>query len=332
MQEQKKSSRLVPLSLAALGVVYGDIGTSPLYAFRLAVASVEPNVPAVLGILSMIFWALVIVVSLKYLLLVMRADNKGEGGILALLAVLNPWRGGETLGKSTLIVIGLFGAALLYGDGIITPAISVLSAVEGIKTVAHDIDAYVIPITVIILVLLFSIQFRGTARVGALFGPVTLVWFIVIGALGLVQIIQQPVVLAALNPWYAIDFAVNYGTTAVVVLGAVFLVVTGSEALYADMGHFGPAPIRLAWFACAFPCLMLNYLGQGALVLRDPSQAAQSFYNLAPEWGRIPHDPARHGGDGDCLSGGHIRGVLADPAGGATGSVPTRRGASDLVR
>jgi KUP system potassium uptake protein len=280
--------KLAGLSLAALGIVYGDIGTSPLYAFRQALAGLEPTPERVLGILSLIFWSLVVVVSLKYLALVMRADNRGEGGILALLALLNPWRGGDTRGKTTLIVVGIFGAALLYGDGMITPAISVLSAVEGLETTAHGIAPYVIPITVVILALLFAVQSRGTAKVGALFGPVTLVWFIVIGLLGLAQIIAYPEVLKALSPTYAVRFCATAGGTAVIVLGAVFLVVTGSEALYADMGHFGRAPIRLAWFVCAFPCLVLNYFGQGALVLSEPAQAVHPFYHLAPDWARYP--------------------------------------------
>ena len=281
-------TRLASLSLAALGIVYGDIGTSPLYAFRQALNVVTVDEAAILGTLSMIVWALVIVVTLKYLQLVMRADNKGEGGILALLALLHPWRGPETAGKTRLIFIGLFGAALLYGDGMITPAISVLSAVEGIETVEQGIAPYVVPITVVILFLLFMVQSRGTASVGALFGPVTLVWFIVIGLLGLVQIVQQPVVLKAFNPAYAMVFAADAPATTMAVLGAVFLVVTGSEALYADMGHFGRAPIRLAWFVCVLPCLVLNYFGQGALVLADPANAAHPFYNLAPDGLRIP--------------------------------------------
>ena len=281
-------TRLVSLSLAALGIVYGDIGTSPLYAFRQALNVVTVDEAAILGVLSMIVWALVIVVTLKYLQLVMRADNKGEGGILALLALLHPWRGPDTPGKTRLIFIGLFGAALLYGDGMITPAISVLSAVEGIETVEQGIAPYVVPITVVILFLLFMVQSRGTASVGALFGPVTLVWFIAIGLLGLVQIVQQPVVLKAFNPAYAMVFAADAPATTMAVLGAVFLVVTGSEALYADMGHFGRAPIRLAWFVCVLPCLVLNYFGQGALVLADPANAAHPFYNLAPDGLRIP--------------------------------------------
>jgi KUP system potassium uptake protein len=289
--EDKKDgqrTRLAGLSLAALGIVYGDIGTSPLYAFRQALAAAPPTQESVLGILSLIFWSLVIVVCLKYLTLVMRADNRGEGGILALLALLSPWRGGGTSGKARLIVIGIVGAALLYGDGMITPAISVLSAVEGLETTTHGVAPYVIPITVAILVLLFAFQSRGTAQVGALFGPVMLVWFLVLALLGLVQIAQNPEVLRALNPVHGIRFGATAGWTAAIVLGAVFLVVTGSEALYADMGHFGAAPIRLAWFGCAFPCLVINYFGQGALVLDQPGQAVHPFYHLAPEWGRYP--------------------------------------------
>ncbi len=281
-------ARTAALALTALGVVYGDIGTSPLYAFRQALQGVEPGVDAVLGILSLIFWSLAIVVSLKYLTLLMKADNKGEGGILALMALLNPWRGRRSLKKAALIAIGVFGAALLYGDGMITPAISVLSAVEGLETTAHGIDPYIIPITIAILALLFMFQSRGTERVGALFGPITLVWFLVLAVLGIAQIWHYPGVLAALNPFYAVRFFVFEGPTAFIILGAVFLAVTGSEALYADMGHFGKEPIRYAWFFCAMPCLVVNYFGQGALVLGDPAHAAQPFYHLAPDWARYP--------------------------------------------
>jgi KUP system potassium uptake protein len=221
-------------------------------------------------------------------MLVLRADNHGEGGILALLALINPWRGSRTRGKTTLIVLGVFGACLLYGDGMITPAISVLSAVEGLETTTHGIGPYVIPITVLILAALFALQSKGTARIAAWFGPITLIWFVVIAALGVAQIAQQPGVLGAVNPVYAIRLFAESGSTAFMLLAAVFLVVTGAEALYADMGHFGRAPIRLAWFACVLPCLVLNYFGQGALVLGDPAEAAQPFYHLAPEWGRYP--------------------------------------------
>ena len=280
--------RQVALALSALGIVYGDIGTSPLYAFRQALTGLEPSADNVLGILSLIFWALVVVVSLKYLVLVMRADNRGEGGILALLALLSPWRGARTRLKAAQIALGVFGACLLYGDGMITPAISVLSAVEGLETTAHAITPFVVPITAGILALLFAFQSRGTTRVAALFGPVTFVWFIVMAVLGVAQVVQHPEVLSALNPAYAIRFFAVAGPTAFVVLGAVFLVVTGAEALYADMGHFGAAPIRLAWFGCAFPCLVLNYFGQGALVLGDASAALNPFYHLAPDWARYP--------------------------------------------
>jgi KUP system potassium uptake protein len=280
--------RQAALALAALGIVYGDIGTSPLYAFRQALTRLEPSPDHVLGMLSLIFWALVLVVSFKYLLLVMRADNHGEGGILALLALLDPWRGRRTRRGAVQIALGVFGACLLYGDGMITPAISVLSAVEGLETTAHGIAPFVVPITVGILALLFAFQSQGTARVASLFGPVMLAWFIVIAALGVVRILQHPEVLSALNPVHAFRFFGEAGPIAFVVLGAIFLVVTGAEALYADMGHFGPAPIRLAWFGCAFPCLVLNYFGQGALVLGDPSAASNPFFHLAPDWARYP--------------------------------------------
>jgi KUP system potassium uptake protein len=286
--EPERLRHRLALALSALGIVYGDIGTSPLYAFRQSLTGLEPSADNVLGILSLIFWALVVVVSLKYLVLVMRADNRGEGGILALLALLNPWRGARTRVKAVQIALGVFGACLLYGDGMITPAISVLSAVEGLQTTAHGITPFVVPITAVVLALLFAFQSRGTARVAALFGPVTLVWFVVIAVLGLAQILQHPGVLRALDPAHAVRFFGAAGPTAFVVLGAIFLVVTGAEALYADMGHFGPAPIRLAWFGCAFPCLLLNYFGQGALVLADPAAALNPFFHLAPDWARYP--------------------------------------------
>ena len=280
--------RHAALALAALGIVYGDIGTSPLYAFRQALAGAAPSAEHVLGILSLIFWALVVVVSLKYLALVMRANNRGEGGILALLALLNPWQAPRTRLKSVQIALGIFGACLLYGDGMITPAISVLSAVEGLETTEHGIAPLVVPITAAILALLFAFQSRGTARVAAVFGPVMLVWFIVMAALGAFQILLHPEVLRALNPEHAIRFVGEAQPATFVVLGAIFLVVTGAEALYADMGHFGPTPIRFAWFGCAFPCLVMNYFGQGALVLADPSAALNPFFLLAAGWARYP--------------------------------------------
>ncbi|WP_180901494.1 potassium transporter Kup [Martelella soudanensis] len=287
-QDEKRPAGLAALSVSALGIVYGDIGTSPLYAFRTALGMATPDETSVLGILSMIVWSLVIVVSLKYLLLVMRADNNGEGGVLALLALLQPWSGASRRGKGALLVIGLFGAALLYGDGMITPAISVLSAVEGIQTIEPTISDFVVPITIVILLGLFSVQWRGTARVAVFFGPIMLVWFLAIALLGLAQIIQHPVVLKALSPLYAVEFGIARPGITAMVMGAVFLAVTGCEALYADMGHFGRPPIRLAWFACVFPCLVINYFGQGALVLSDSAHAGQTFYGLAPGFLRIP--------------------------------------------
>lgn len=279
------------LSLATLGVVFGDIGTSPLYAFRESlrgerlIAVTENNV---LGVLSLIFWALIIVISVKYLIFMLRADNEGEGGILALLALLRPWRDTSFRSRKMLIALGLFGTALLYGDGMITPAISVLSAVEGLGLAAPVLKPLVVPLTVAILVLLFLIQKHGTARIGLVFGPVMLLWFISLGVLGLVGILHRPEVLAAVNPAFALDFLRINGLAGFLVLGAVFLVVTGGEALYADMGHFGTLPIRLVWFSLVLPALLLNYFGQGALVLSHPDQAAEPFYRLAPSWAAYP--------------------------------------------
>ncbi len=277
--------RLAVLTLTALGVVYGDIGTSPLYAFRECFKpeyGLTPNAENVYGVLSLIVWALTLVVSLKYIVFVMRADNRGEGGILAMLALI--------LGKDTerkqrrfvLIVLGLFGAALLYGDGVITPAISVLGAMEGLEIVSPRFESFIIPVTIIVLFGLFFMQRFGTARVGAFFGPMMLIWFSVIAATGLHEVIQSPGILAAVNPMYAVTFIMHKGWAAFVLLGAVVLAVTGAEALYADMGHFGKKPIRLAWFWFVFPCLLLNYFGQGALVMRMPSAVENPFYLLAP--------------------------------------------------
>jgi len=283
--------RLLPLSLAALGVVYGDIGTSPLYALRACFFGGNPvaiNAENVLGVLSLIFWSLVFVISIKYLAFVMRADNRGEGGILALLALLDPWRRTTGVRRSALVVFGIFGAALLYGDGMITPAISVLSAVEGLKVTGHPLHHAVLPITVLILLALFLLQSRGTARVGAVFGPVMVVWFTVIGVLGAVGIAANPYVLHALSPSHAVAFFAHNGWGGYLVLGGVFLVVTGGEALYADMGHFGRAPIRLAWFGLVLPALVLNYFGQGAFILAHPGDATHPFYNLVPSWAVYP--------------------------------------------
>jgi KUP system potassium uptake protein len=270
-----------------LGVVFGDIGTSPLYAFRESLAGENPvsvTEANILGVLSLMFWSLIIVITIKYLLIVMRADNHGEGGILALTALIT--RGGRT--GRTLVVFGLFGTALLYGDGMITPAISVLSAVEGIEIAAPSIHTWVLPITAIVLIGLFSIQKRGTEVVGRLFGPVMVVWFGTLAVLGILEIAVQPSVLRALNPVLAAQFFSDNGGTGFLVLGSVFLVVTGGEALYADMGHFGRRPIQLGWFVAVLPALTLNYFGQGALLISDPSAIRNPFYLLAPEWAQWP--------------------------------------------
>lgn len=286
------SKPLLFLALGALGVVYGDIGTSPLYAFRESfhethnIAVTHDNV---LGILSLIFWALITLISIKYLLFVMRADNRGEGGILALTALVNRIRPvARRTPRYRMILLGLFGTALLYGDGIITPAISVLSAVEGLEVATPALQPYIMPLTIAILVALFLFQSQGTERVGKVFGPATLLWFIVLALLGIRWIIHQPQVFMAINPFYGIEFFMTNGWLGFWVLGSVFLVVTGGEALYADMGHFGKAPIRLAWFAVVLPALLLNYFGQGALLLEQPHAVENPFYHMAPEWALYP--------------------------------------------
>lgn len=277
--------RLAVLTLTALGVVYGDIGTSPLYAFRECFKpeyGLTPSAENVYGVLSLIVWALMLVVSLKYIVFVMRADNRGEGGILAMLALII---GRDTTRKHRrffLIVLGLFGAALLYGDGVITPAISVLGAMEGLMIVSPNFESVIIPVSIVVLFGLFFMQKSGTAKVGAFFGPLMLIWFSVIAATGLHEVMRSPEILAAVNPMYAVTFMMHKGWAAFVLLGAVVLAVTGAEALYADMGHFGKKPIRLAWFWFVFPCLLLNYFGQGALVMRVPSAVENPFYLLAP--------------------------------------------------
>jgi KUP system potassium uptake protein len=289
--EASHASSLALLTLSAIGVVYGDIGTSPLYALRECfhgihgVAATHENV---LGVLSLIFWSLTLIISIKYILFVMRADNNGEGGILALLALVAQSPGAQRRSRASLVALGLFGAALLYGDGMITPAISVLGAVEGLDVATHIFEPYIVPITLAILVGLFMIQSRGTARVGLLFGPVMLVWFITIAILGLSWVAQEPRVLAAFNPLHGLSFFQRNGWHGFVVLGSVFLVVTGGEALYADMGHFGRKPIRLAWFTIVLPALFLNYLGQGAMILTHPDRASSPFYLMAPRWALYP--------------------------------------------
>ena len=280
------------MALAALGVVYGDIGTSPLYAIRESLGEhygLSAGRENVLGVLSLIFWALIIVISIKYLTYVMRADNRGEGGMIALTALVAPARRMRPGSRRwTLVLVGLFGAALLYGDSMITPAISVLSAVEGLKVATPLFEPYVIPIVIAILVALFAVQSRGTAGIGKVFGPVTFLWFTTLGALGLYQIVQRPSVLAAVNPLYGVEFFARNGWPGYLVLGSVFLVVTGGEALYADMGHFGKKPIRFTWFALVLPALILNYFGQGALILGNPAAVEHPFFLMAPKWALLP--------------------------------------------
>jgi len=283
------------LALGALGVVYGDIGTSPLYALRecfVGPGALPVTPQNVLGILSLIFWSLTMVVSVKYLAFVMRADNEGEGGILALLALVTPKNVNGSSRRAGLLLLGLFGAALLYGDGVITPAISVLSAVEGLRVATSRFEPFILPSAVAILLGLFAVQKRGTAGLGAVFGPTMLIWFGAIGTLGLITILQQHPhdvsVLSAVNPWHAVDFFLAHRTRAFLSLGAVVLCITGGEALYADMGHFGPKPIRLAWYSVAFPALLLNYFGQGALLLAEGDAVTNPFFELAPAWALLP--------------------------------------------
>ncbi len=284
-------ARLATLTLAALGVVYGDIGTSPLYALKEVFGSPHHPVPIdepnVLGILSLVFWALMIVVSIKYIVFIMRANNKGEGGIMALMAlVLRGER--DPVRARFLLLMGLFGAALFYGDGLITPAISVLSAVEGLEVATPAFKPFVIPLTLLVVVGLFAVQKRGTGSVGALFGPIMIVWFVTLALLGVIGILRAPQVLAALNPLYAVGFLATHGVLGFFSLGAVVLVVTGAEALYADMGHFGSGPIRFAWTTLVLPALALNYFGQGALLIVDPKAVDNPFYLLAPAWALYP--------------------------------------------
>ncbi len=289
--ESPKGRYLAGLMLGALGVVYGDIGTSPLYALRECfnpTHGVTPTPENILGVLSLIFWSLILVVSVKYLAFVLRADNKGEGGILSLLALA--FGDGHASGRtrSAVVILGIFGAALLYGDGVITPSISVLSAIEGLQVATHQLDRYVIPLTVLVLVGLFAGQKFGSGRVGKVFGPVMVLWFVVLAVLGVRGILLAPGVLAAVNPVQAFQFIVANQFQAFVVLGAVFLAVTGAEALYADLGHFGATPIRRTWFVCVLPALLLNYFGQGALLMVQPAAKENPFYLLAPEWALYP--------------------------------------------
>ena len=279
------------LALGALGVVYGDIGTSPIYAIRESLHGsygISATPANVLGILSLIFWSLIIVISIKYLAFVMRADNRGEGGMIALTALVAPPREARPGRRWGLVLTGLFGASLLYGDSMITPAISVLSAVEGLEVATPLFEPYVIPITIVILVALFAFQSRGTAGIGKVFGPITFLWFSTLGVLGAAEIIRHPGVLAAINPLYGYEFFARNEWRGFLVLGSVFLVVTGGEALYADMGHFGKRPIRFTWFTIVLPALLLNYFGQGALIINNPEAVEHPFFLLAPSWALYP--------------------------------------------
>ena len=293
-RENPGNRYLFTLSLGALGVVYGDIGTSPLYAFKECFMvhhghQLAVNHNTVLGVLSLITWSLILVISVKYLIFVLRADNRGEGGILALMSLVRPKQGTRRgMRRTVLIGLGLFGSALLYGDGMITPAITMLSAMEGIGVVTPGFHPAIVPLTVLALIALFAVQKFGTARVGTLFGPLMLVWFTVLAVLGIMNIVGAPHVLIAANPMWAVRFMVEHHVAGYLVLGAVFLVVTGGEALYADMGHFGAKPIRIAWFTLVFPALLLNYFGQGALLLQNPAAAKDPFFLMAPRWAMWP--------------------------------------------
>jgi KUP system potassium uptake protein len=289
--DQASRSSRAALTLAALGIVFGDIGTSPLYAVRETFSAehgIALTAANVLGGISTIFWALMIVVSLKYVMLIMRADNRGEGGIMALIALASTAVKDNPHWRLPLMLIGCFGASLFYGDAVLTPAISVLSAVEGLEVGTQAFKPYVVPIAVAVLIALFALQASGTAAVGRLFGPVTMLWFLAIGAAGLYGIVQHPGILQALNPAHALAFVTGHGLASFIVLGAVVLAVTGAEALYADMGHFGKGPVRVAWFSLVAPALVLNYFGQGAVLIANPDTVRNPFYLLLPEWALYP--------------------------------------------
>lgn len=281
---------LATLTLAALGVVYGDIGTSPLYALKevFHAGHVQATADNVLGVLSLIFWTMTLIVSLKYVLLILRADNNGEGGLIAMLALATTAVKERPQLRRTLMVVGLFGTAIFYGDGVITPAISVLSAVEGLEVAEPGLHAFVLPITLLVLTGLFAVQRFGTGGIGKFFGPITLVWFIVLIALGIPHVLANPAVLVALNPAYAAGFFAQQPLIAFIALGAVVLCVTGGEALYADMGHFGKRPIRIAWYGLVMPALVVNYFGQGAMLLKNPQAVENPFFLMAPEWAQLP--------------------------------------------
>jgi KUP system potassium uptake protein len=290
MMEQHGKSSLAALTLGAIGVVYGDIGTSVLYAMKEVFGSghVEFTPDNIYGILSIFFWTLTVIVSIKYVTLVLRADNHGEGGLVAMLALASMAVKDRPVLRQRMLIVGIFGTCLFYGDGVITPAISVLSAVEGLEVVSPAFKKYVLPLTIIILFGLFAVQKRGTSGIGKFFGPITVVWFVAIAALGLYHIASHPEILWAISPHHAVRFIITEPSITFLILGAVVLCVTGGEALYADMGHFGKKPIRLAWFFVVMPSLTLNYFGQGALLLSDPSAVANPFFNMAPDWLLLP--------------------------------------------
>ena len=291
MSRKSGPSSHAALTLGALGIVYGDIGTSPLYVMKTVfdpANGLALNQANLIGIVSLIFWSLMVVVTLKYVTLIMRADNHGEGGIMALLALASSSVADKPKLRHTLLMIGVFGAALFYGDGVITPAISVLSAVEGLELAVPSLTPYVVQITLVVLVGLFMLQKHGTAGIGMVFGPVMVIWFVVLGGSGIVHLVQAPAILAALNPIAGFEFALRHGWLAFVALGSVVLALTGAEALYADMGHFGAGPVRLSWFALVLPALALNYFGQGALLLAHPGALENPFFRMFPQWALVP--------------------------------------------
>ncbi|MBP7484186.1 MAG: potassium transporter Kup, partial [Aquabacterium sp.] len=282
--------QLAALTLGAIGIVYGDIGTSPLYALKevFAHGHLQLTPENIYGILSMIFWTLTVIVTLKYVTLILRADNNGEGGLIAMLALASTAVKDNPALRSKLLAVGIFGTAIFFGDGVITPAISVLSAVEGMEVAAPALERFVVPITLVVLTVLFAVQKHGTGGIGKFFGPITLIWFIVLAVLGVSHIVTNPAVLMAMSPHYAVNFIVEHPKMAFVALGAVILCATGAEALYADMGHFGKRPIRLAWFSLVMPALLLNYFGQGAMLLAHPENVANPFFEMAPHWALYP--------------------------------------------
>ncbi|MFW9616484.1 potassium transporter Kup [Aquabacterium sp.] len=284
------SSQLAALTLGAIGIVYGDIGTSPLYALKevFAHGHLQLTPENIYGILSLIFWTLTIVVSLKYVTLILRADNNGEGGLIAMLALASTAVKDRPALRNRLLAVGMFGTAIFFGDGVITPAVSVLSAVEGMEVAAPGLEKYVVPITLVVLTALFMVQKHGTSGIGKFFGPITTVWFLVVAVLGAIHIVENPAVLAAMNPLYALTFIYQHPGLAFIALGAVILCATGAEALYADMGHFGKLPIRLAWFSLVLPSLVLNYFGQGAMLLEHPENVENPFFEMAPQWALYP--------------------------------------------